>query len=394
MHPLLVTNEIPASKQSGIGLQSNQKSISNIKTKIMKKITTTFVLLLSCLFMMAQDKIYVHVATPANIDGHRTVIDHPDLNGNPSAPIVFTQVWNINGIPGVYNDNQVALDYWAGGSRWIIFNENGTAMPENAKFNIYIADDSEVYTHTATSGNTTGGLTDLNIAGIGQASFVFHCNFWDAAAPVNNPHPYGTYWFGGERGLYREDGGNIPLGAKFKVMRGMGPSSTRISHVSTAANIAGHWTSIDHPLLNGNPNATFIYAHYWGFAGGNTVDLPHFTGAWYTGTHWAIFNQDFATFPEDVLIDIIIADQEVLSTNEFESVSVTVFPNPVVNELSIQSQTVLESIEIYNILGQLVYEKSLSSSNERIDLSQLSSGQYIAKIATQEGTLNKKIIKK
>lgn len=365
----------------------------------MKKITTTFVLVLACLFLSAQDKIYVHVATAGNIDGHRTTINHPDLNGNPDAPIVFTQVWNINDIEGVYNDNPTGLDYWADGGRWIIFNENGAEMPIDAKFNVFIADDSEVYTHTADATNIYGPINQLtslsSIPSINEFSFVFFSNLWDATTNIPNPHPYGTYWFDGVRGLYRQNGGAIPEGAMFKVMRSTGSSSNRISHVSEAANISFNWTVIDHPLLNGNPNATFVFAHYWGYDGGNQVDIPHYLGSWYTGTNWAIFIQDTSVaFPENALIDIVIANQEVLSTNDFESISVTVYPNPVINELSIQSQTVLTSIEIFNMLGQLVFEKELDTVSSQIDISKLAAGNYIAKINSVDGSVNKKIMKK
>ncbi|MFN8506799.1 MAG: hypothetical protein U0547_04450 [Dehalococcoidia bacterium] len=72
-------------------------------------------------------------ATAASITGHVTVIDHPLLNNNPNAIVIFSQLWE-----GVYNDHPTAIYYNSG--RWKIFNEDFAAMPNNAKFNILVFD--------------------------------------------------------------------------------------------------------------------------------------------------------------------------------------------------------------------------------------------------------------
>ena len=63
-------------------------------------------------------------------------------------------------------------------------------------------------------------------------------------------------------------------------------------HVATAANIDSNWTTIDHPLTNGNPNAIILVTPNWNPGGvGGTYD-NHPIGVFYTAGKWTIFNQD------------------------------------------------------------------------------------------------------
>lgn len=82
-----------------------------------------------------------------------------------------------------------------------------------------------------------------------------------------------------------------------------------------------------------------------------------------------------------------------LSTNEFNLNNIQVYPNPTNSLLFIKAQNNnIEKIEIYNSFGQLNLTKGNDFQN--IDVSHLSSGIYIMKIFTENGHINKKIIKK
>ncbi len=72
-------------------------------------------------------------ATAATISGHVTVLDHPLLNDNPNAIVIFSPMWE-----GVYNAHATAIYYNA--NRWKIFNQDFAAMPNNAKFNVLVID--------------------------------------------------------------------------------------------------------------------------------------------------------------------------------------------------------------------------------------------------------------
>ncbi len=84
---------------------------------------------------------------------------------------------------------------------------------------------------------------------------------------------------------------------------------------------------------------------------------------------------------------------ESLATPGFNANKVRVFPNPVATELAIVNQTAIESVEIYNLMGQKVASQSFNSNDVRINVSGLSAGAYTVKIVTAEGTQVSKIVK-
>lgn len=70
----------------------------------------------------------------------------------------------------------------------------------------------------------------------------------------------------------------------------------------------------------------------------------------------------------------------------------SVFPNPVQNNLYINSNTKIEKVLIYNIMGMLI--KTVETNFETIDLSNLNTGNYLIKVLTDKGFENKMIVKK
>ena len=84
---------------------------------------------------------------------------------------------------------------------------------------------------------------------------------------------------------------------------------------------------------------------------------------------------------------------EVLAVeNQLLAKKIMVYPNPVSNTLTIESQISLEKVEVYSILGQKV--KEINSDFKSISTSNLSSGVYTVRIHSENGFTSKKIIKK
>lgn len=75
----------------------------------------------------------------------------------------------------------------------------------------------------------------------------------------------------------------------------------------------------------------------------------------------------------------------------FESQKLTVYPNPVANQLYFSFDSI-QKIEIFNVLGTLI--KTIEKNTESIDVSNLTTGNYIVRVTTENGTFSKKIIKK
>jgi len=87
-------------------------------------------------------------------------------------------------------------------------------------------------------------------------------------------------------------------------------------------------------------------------------------------------------------------DCENLSLNDFESLSIKVFPNPFQNEISIHSKSNIDAIKIFNFKGQLIETLKLErnkNQNQNINLEFLSSGIYFIK--TKSSNLESQIFK-
>jgi pectate lyase len=75
---------------------------------------------------------------------------------------------------------------------------------------------------------------------------------------------------------------------------------------------------------------------------------------------------------------------------------VTVYPNPMQDELRIESGKLkINKVEIFDISGKLIknFQPSVFSSQLKFDVSQLTSGQYILQITTEKGVINQKVVK-
>ncbi len=83
----------------------------------------------------------------------------------------------------------------------------------------------------------------------------------------------------------------------------------------------------------------------------------------------------------------------VLSTNDFEGQSFNVYPNPVVNQLNIQSNEAVNKIAVYNVLGQSVYLNTPNAVSPVVDMSTFKSGIYFVEVTIGNTTKTVKIVK-
>ncbi len=92
--------------------------------------------------------------------------------------------------------------------------------------------------------------------------------------------------------------------------------------------------------------------------------------------------------------DIISRSNNViLSTEDFAlDTQLVLYPNPTSGVINLQKPDALQvtQVRIYNTLGQLLYEKNYS---ETVDVSKFSKGILFFQIETEEGVINKSIIK-
>ena len=85
----------------------------------------------------------------------------------------------------------------------------------------------------------------------------------------------------------------------------------------------------------------------------------------------------------------ICIDKDYQGVGENDIVDVTVYPNPAQNLIIIRANddTPIQSVDLYDVTGQLI----ISSTETKINVSELESGIYFVNILTEKGAVTKKI---
>lgn len=170
--------------------------------------------------------ILIQTVTGANtLAGYITVIDDSSLNGNPSASFLVTQDWNPGGGAGVYNNHAIGAWYDSALSKWTIYNEDRTALPAAASFNIVTTTGvSDAFTQVATSSNTSGDSTSTNdspwnLLNNNPAGLAFVTHIYGSSGPyMTDPT---AVWYNsstGRWGVFDSTYATMPLGNSFFVL--------------------------------------------------------------------------------------------------------------------------------------------------------------------------------
>ena len=160
---------------------------------------------------------------------------------------------------------------------------------------------ADVYTHVATTANTSANWTELdNKSTNGNPNaFVVVMPNRSAGTTFDN-HPVGV-WYDAMQGrwaIFNQDRAAMPVGAAFNLyaLSSDLPSSSQagaILDIASSSNSKNNWTYIDSPITNGNPAAFVNATLNWNPGGKGGVYDPHPLGVWYDSSvqKWAIFNE-------------------------------------------------------------------------------------------------------
>lgn len=77
---------------------------------------------------------------------------------------------------------------------------------------------------------------------------------------------------------------------------------------------------------------------------------------------------------------VITITNSVLSLEEVEESPIKIYPNPTEDFIFVQSTSSINTVEIYNILGQSMIKKVINTKQGKIDISTLASGSYFIKL--------------
>ncbi|MBK1894796.1 T9SS-dependent choice-of-anchor J family protein [Chryseobacterium paridis] len=83
-----------------------------------------------------------------------------------------------------------------------------------------------------------------------------------------------------------------------------------------------------------------------------------------------------------------------LGVSEIDKKTASIYPNPVIDVLHIDSKNKMADIKIYDLTGRLQKQENINSENARVDLSGLETGTYIVRIKEGGSEKSYKIIKK
>jgi len=152
------------------------------------------------------------------------------------------------------------------------------------------------------------------------------------------------------------------------------------------------YMDIDNDNLTVNINDT--EAQVWTFSGGYDSGDPAVTGIYSTDFYTNCWNYGGDNyFGNYYLDDIKFYDMSVgiIETNSQEKLNV--YPQPATDRVTITSTNNINTIILFNCLGQAVFSKDFKLSKKiTINISSLDKGVYVLQVNTPEGVHTKKII--
>ena len=90
-----------------------------------------------------------------------------------------------------------------------------------------------------------------------------------------------------------------------------------------------------------------------------------------------VTDNNSVTFVDNIHVKIKVNTPSTTGIKNIEKVEFKAFPNPILNELNIQSTGKLGIVVVTNMVGQVVFEKSFEDDNTKIDFSNFDAGVYV-----------------
>ena len=112
--------------------------------------------------------------------------------------------------------------------------------------------------------------------------------------------------------------------------------------------------------------------------------------AYSAGTHQDTDIKTFGLSVRCICDSLITTNINTINLNN----SINLYPNPAIDRVYINNtETKNAKIHIYNMTGESVLQRELSSGTNEIDISSLTSGIYVVRLTGANGTYQQKLIK-
>jgi hypothetical protein len=179
-------------------------------------------------------------------------------------------------------------------------NVNGGGAVAKASTTVNVSRGVEGFVQAASG---KGGSASLSLLNIPRSSVVH-------VTAVSNPspgaHPAGVMWDGKGWAIFNNDKADIADGATYLICV-RAPSAAAFVYRASLTDTSSNSCILKHPLLDGRPEVRPILTSVWNPNGATGVNNPHPIGAWWTGSHWAVYNEDRAPMPAGAAFHIEVA---------------------------------------------------------------------------------------
>lgn len=173
-------------------------------------------------------------------------------------------------------------------------------------------------------------------------------------------------------------------------------SSDKVTVTFTSFNVQFGWDALyvhdgpdaSFPIIDsGNPpTANFPAGGYYG----TTIPGP-FTASHSSGALTFVFMSDYA-FPYSGWVADVTCTP--LSVEDIAFENFTYYPNPVENNLIIRATNEIESVRVYNLLGQEIMNVKPNTATPIIEMSGLQTGTYLMKVSIEGNEKTYRLLKK
>ncbi len=166
-----------------------------------------------------------------------------------------------------------------------------------------------------------------------------------------------------------------------------------------APNIPGQKITLTFTAFNLEADYDYLYIY-----DGNSTAAPAFSTNGYTGT--TIPSSFVSTAADGALTMRFVSDPGVtapgwvattscsaLGINDFNGIDFSYYPNPTEGKVILTSKTLMSNVTVYNIAGQLLYDKPINDLNSSVDISTFSAGTYFFKLRFDDKEVNFKVVK-
>ncbi|KFC22713.1 T9SS-dependent choice-of-anchor J family protein [Epilithonimonas lactis] len=97
------------------------------------------------------------------------------------------------------------------------------------------------------------------------------------------------------------------------------------------------------------------------------------------------------TITTSLRVDNVSFTKNALAVNDVNKTAIKIYPNPVVDQLTIKTDDIIKSVQVYSLDGKLL--KTIEGNHDKVDFRNYQKGTYLLKIETNKSVTSQKVIK-